>query len=49
MGTVGNYLPMVVFNRLGSARERLFRLSGSDSVKTVILGGYIDVDKGSHP
>jgi len=49
MGTVGNYLPMVVFNRLGSARERVFRISGSDSVKTVILGGYIEVDKGSHP
>jgi hypothetical protein len=46
---VGSYLPMVVFNRLGSARERIFRISGSDSVKTVILGGYIDVDKGSHP
>ena len=49
MGTVGNYLPMVVFNRLGSARERVFRISGSDGVKTVILGGYIEVDKGNHP
>ena len=49
MGTVGNYLPMVVFNRLGSARERVFRVSGSDSVKTVILGGYVEVQKGDHP
>ena len=38
IGTVGNHLPMVVFNRLGSARERVFRISGSDSVKTRDFG-----------
>ena len=49
MGKMGEFLPMVAFTRLGSGRDRVFRITGSDSVKTVILGGYITAEQGPHP
>jgi len=49
MGRMGEYLPMVSFARLGSGRDRVFRLTGSESVKTVILGAYLTVEKGINP
>ncbi len=49
MGKIGVYLPLVRFNRLGSSRDRVFRLSGSDPVKTVLLSAYADIKAGAYP
>lgn len=48
MGAMGNYKPVVTFNRLGSSRDRVFRLTGSEPVKTVILGGYLTAEAGEN-
>jgi hypothetical protein len=48
MGVIGKYLPMVTFSRLGSSRDRVFRLSGSAPVKTVLIGAYLDAKVGNY-
>lgn len=48
MGAMGVYRPVVTFTRLGCSRDRVFRLSGSDPVKTVIIGGYLSATTGDH-
>lgn len=48
MGVIGKYLPMVTFSRLGSSRDRVFRLSGSAPVKTVLIGAYLDAKEGGY-
>jgi hypothetical protein len=32
--------------RLGNSRDRVYKVFGSEPVKTVLMGGYIDVDVG---
>lgn len=48
MGAIGSYKPIVTFTRLGCSRDRVFRLTGSDPVKTVIIGGYLSAKIGEH-
>lgn len=48
MGAVGKTKTPIEWRKLGSSRHkgRLFRLSGSDPVKTVITNAYCDMDAG---
>mgnify|MGYP000331826807 CR=1 FL=1 len=48
MGRIGSFKPSITFNRLGCSRDRVFRLTGSCPVKTVILGAYLDAEAGDH-
>jgi hypothetical protein len=43
IGAAGKYRTRIRFNRLGSGRDRVFKLSISDPVKCVIVDGYADV------
>ena len=46
MGKIGEYKNRVVFSRLGSAWQRIFRIAGADKVKTVLIGATLDVEVG---
>ena len=48
MGAMAKRLIQVSATRLGSSRDRVFRLSGSEPVRTVILGAYIDAAEAAH-
>ena len=48
MGAMGVRYGQVSATRLGSSRDRVFRLSGSEPVRTVILGAYIEAEKSAH-
>lgn len=43
MGLIGQYLARVIWDRLGSAIDRVYRLSGSDPVKTIIADAMVDI------
>jgi len=43
-GRIGEYKTRVKWNRLGTSRDRVFRIRMSDPVKWVILGGYLEVE-----
>lgn len=47
MGKLGETQTRVKFNRLGRSRKRVYRLSGSEPVKTIILGAEIELEKGA--
>lgn len=42
-GALGEYSKRVIFNRLGSARNRMYEVSITDPVKRVILGAFAEV------
>lgn len=46
MGALGVRKPLVRWWQLGSSYDRVFRITGSEPVKTVILGGYITAEPG---
>jgi len=46
LGVIGQRKNRVQWARLGSARDRVYKVFGSAPVKTVLLGGYIDVEVG---
>jgi hypothetical protein len=46
LGFVGEYRPRVQWHRLGSARERVFRLQWSDDVRTALIAVNLDVEAG---
>lgn len=48
MGAMGVRSGQIAATRLGQSRDRVFRLSGSDPVKTVILGAYVDAQTAAH-
>ena len=48
MGKLGEYDTRVMFRRLGSSRDRIFRISISDPVKRVILGAYLEAEGGGN-
>ena len=48
MGAMGVRYGQIAATRLGQSRDRVFRLSGSDPVKTVILGAYVDAQTAAH-
>lgn len=45
IGKQGEYLTRAVWRRLGCARQRLFRVSVTDSVNVVIISGHLDIIK----
>lgn len=47
MGKKGEYTKRLRWNRLGSARQRIYRLTVADPVKRSILGTYLDAVPGS--
>ena len=48
MGKLGQYNARTIWRRLGSFRNRQFRLSVTDPVRRIILGAFADVKKGSN-
>lgn len=47
MGKVGQYRQRLFWERLGSARERVYRLTVADAVKRSILGAYLEAEQGA--
>jgi hypothetical protein len=45
-GRIGKYKTIMDWNRLGSSRDRVFKLAVSDPVKWIITGATIDVEAG---
>ena len=45
MGKIGDYLATISWNRLGQARDRIFKLSWSTPNKTALNGGFIERKK----
>lgn len=43
LGQQGEYLTTVSFNRLGMARDRIFKVEWSAPVRTAIQGGFVEV------
>jgi hypothetical protein len=43
MGAQGQFQTVVSWNRLGQARDRIFKLEWSADVKTSLLGGFADI------
>jgi hypothetical protein len=42
MGKIGEYLTTITWNRLGQARDRVFKLQWSTNNKTALNGGFIE-------
>jgi hypothetical protein len=43
-GRLGEYTKRAIWNRLGSSRDRVFKIKCTDPVKWVILGAYIEAE-----
>lgn len=43
-GKLGEYKKRVIWNRLGTSRNRIFRIKCTDPVKWVVLGAFIEVE-----
>lgn len=48
MGKTGEYLTVPSWNRLGQARDRVFKISSSANAKTAINGAFIDFKRAKH-
>ena len=48
MGKQGDYRARVTWDRLGSARDRVYEFSGSDPVQTALIDAHLDIRKGRH-
>ena len=46
IGQVGRYLTRVIWRRLGSARQRHFRMTITDPVPVIIMGAYVETERG---
>jgi hypothetical protein len=46
IGAIGEKKKRVLWNRLGSSRDRVYRVTISDPVKTVLLGAELNVSEG---
>ena len=42
MGQTGKFLTTISWNRLGQARDRVYKLSWTANCKTALNGGFID-------
>jgi hypothetical protein len=47
-GEIGKYRTRARFNRLGTARDRVFRIAMSDPVKWVVLNAYAEVEQNGY-
>lgn len=45
-GKIGKTRTRVIWRRLGSSRDRVYEVSGTDPVKWVLIGAELDVEKG---
>lgn len=45
MGKIGEYLTVPSWNRLGMARDRVFKVSGSANAQTSLNGGFVEIGK----
>ena len=45
MGKIGDFLTTISWNRLGQARDRVFKLQWSENLKTALNGGFIERKK----
>lgn len=48
LGAMGKFLTRVAWDGLGSSRQRIYRLFGSDPVETVLIDGYLHASVGVH-
>lgn len=46
MGKIGQYITVPSWNRLGMARDRVFKVSWSVNTKTALNGGFVETTKG---
>jgi hypothetical protein len=46
LGVIGQRKNRVMWARLGNSRDRVYKVFGSEPVKTVLIGGYIDMEAG---
>jgi len=46
LGVIGQRKNRVMWARLGQSRDRVYKVFGSEPVKTVLMGGYIEVEAG---
>lgn len=46
LGRIGQHAKTIYYDRLGSARDRVFRIMISDPVKVIISNAWIDIDEG---
>lgn len=46
-GQIGEYKTRVIWRRLGSSRDRVFRVKITDPVKVRLIGAYVDVERGT--
>jgi hypothetical protein len=47
MGKIGHTKHRAVFRQLGQSRDRVYEVSISDPVKTVLLGAELDIEVGA--
>lgn len=47
IGAIGNYKTRCIWRRLGSSRNRIFRVTITDPVKRVIIGAHLEGQKGA--
>jgi len=48
MGATGKYGQRVLWHRLGSSRDRIFKIAISAPMKKVMIAGYIEAQAGAH-
>lgn len=48
IGRMGQYTARAIWRRLGSFRNRMFRLTITDPVRRCIVGAYAKIEKGAH-
>jgi hypothetical protein len=46
MGKMGEYRYRAIMRRLGSSRDRVYELSGTDPVKITIMGAELKISEG---
>ena len=47
IGRIGKYKTRAIWRRLGSSRDRVYKVTVSDPVKVVILGAYLEANSGA--
>lgn len=46
-GQIGDYKKRVIWRRLGSSRDRVFRVKITDPVDVTLIGAHIDIERGA--
>jgi hypothetical protein len=47
IGKIGKRRTRVIWRRLGSSRDRVYRVMVSDPIKVVLIGAELDVEEGA--